>query len=285
MAGSLTERAVRPPPEGGAGLDLGRGCTRRRAYAAATMPFPPVIQRLDRRRRPSSPRWSRRHRPGRDLGRARAGHARVDVARDGHAGRSAVAAGTRPSSGVAPALVATVSALAAGPALVAAFNAAVRGRAAASSPSRRLSAGGVVRFPVLYPPGDGYLLNLVIGGLLTAWSSAWGFARALPARAGRPAHARAVEDARAAERRRIAREMHDVLAHRLSLLSLHAGALEYRGDEAAGVIRENARAALEDLRDVIGILRDGDARPPSRRSRRSPTSPTLIEECRAAGCA
>ena len=59
-----------------------------------------------------------------------------------------------------------------------------------------------------------------------------------------------VEQAREAERRRIAREMHDVLAHRVSLLSLHAGALEFRPDappeeiaEAAGVIRaDRARA-------------------------------------------
>ena len=74
---------------------------------------------------------------------------------------------------------------------------------------------------------------------------------------------RAGDEARAAERRRIAREMHDVLAHRLSLLSVHAGALEFRPDappeevaEAAGVIRESARAALEDLRGVIGVLRE-----------------------------
>jgi signal transduction histidine kinase len=42
-----------------------------------------------------------------------------------------------------------------------------------------------------------------------------------------------VEQAREAERLRIAREMHDVLAHRVSLLSLHAGALEFRPDAPA----------------------------------------------------
>ncbi|MEZ0492205.1 sensor histidine kinase [Kineococcus sp. TBRC 1896] len=70
------------------------------------------------------------------------------------------------------------------------------------------------------------------------------------------------ERARHRERTRIAREMHDVLAHRLSMLSLHAGALEYREDiagsqvaEAAAVIRENAHEALQDLRDVLGVLR------------------------------
>jgi signal transduction histidine kinase len=68
------------------------------------------------------------------------------------------------------------------------------------------------------------------------------------------------------ERSRIAREMHDVLAHRLSLLSLQAGALELWPDappeevaRAAGVIRDNAHGALEDLREVIGVLRSGRA--------------------------
>jgi signal transduction histidine kinase len=56
--------------------------------------------------------------------------------------------------------------------------------------------------------------------------------------------------------------MHDVLGHRLSLLSVHAGALEFRPDaspeeiaRAAKVIRENAHLALQDLREVIGVLR------------------------------
>jgi signal transduction histidine kinase len=69
---------------------------------------------------------------------------------------------------------------------------------------------------------------------------------------------RSPQEARAA----LAREMHDVLGHRLSLLSVHAGALTYYRDasadeiaRAAEVVRENARRALQDLREVIGVLR------------------------------
>ncbi|MFB4318674.1 sensor histidine kinase [Actinomadura sp. 21ATH] len=70
-----------------------------------------------------------------------------------------------------------------------------------------------------------------------------------------------VEEARHLERERIAREMHDVLAHRISLLAVHAGALEFHADapadqrEAAGVIRRSAYEAMEDLREVLGVLR------------------------------
>lgn len=63
-------------------------------------------------------------------------------------------------------------------------------------------------------------------------------------------------------REQIAREMHDVLGHRLSLLSVHAGALEYRPGapaeeiaKTASVIRASAHQALQDLREVIGVLR------------------------------
>ncbi|MFJ9691040.1 sensor histidine kinase [Kitasatospora sp. NPDC101183] len=75
------------------------------------------------------------------------------------------------------------------------------------------------------------------------------------------------EQARAAERARIAREMHDVLAHRLSLLVLHAGVL--RDQARAGTVaadqdrlthrlellRTTAARSLDDLRDVLGALR------------------------------
>jgi signal transduction histidine kinase len=74
------------------------------------------------------------------------------------------------------------------------------------------------------------------------------------------------DQARHAERVRIAREMHDVVAHRVSLITLHAGALELRPDlprdeieHTAGLIRTTARQALDELRGVIGVLRDETA--------------------------
>src|SRR5436190_10422842 len=100
-----------------------------------------------------------------------------------------------------------------------------------------------------------------------------------------------VEQARQAERARIAREMHDVLAHRISLLSLHAGALEFRPDappeegaRAAGGIRASAHQALEDLRAVIGLLRErAEGEPPHPPQPTLAALPGLLEESRAAG--
>ena len=75
-----------------------------------------------------------------------------------------------------------------------------------------------------------------------------------------------VEQGRLNERTRIAREMHDVLAHRISLISMHAGALAYRTDLSADEMRQTAELiqtksheALTDLRQVLGVLRDDDA--------------------------
>ncbi|MEU8342574.1 sensor histidine kinase [Actinomadura meyerae] len=99
-----------------------------------------------------------------------------------------------------------------------------------------------------------------------------------------------VEEARLLERERIAREMHDVLAHRISLLAVHAGALEYRPDapadqrEAAGIIRRGAYEAMEDLRQVIGVLRDDAAgAEPDRPQPTLADVAELVRESRRAG--
>ncbi|WP_413102063.1 sensor histidine kinase [Streptomyces sp. Inha503] len=74
--------------------------------------------------------------------------------------------------------------------------------------------------------------------------------------------------ARALERNRIAREMHDVLAHRISLVAMQAGVLDHRGDLTAEEnrvlvrgIADGSHQALEELRDVLGVLRADPGRP------------------------
>jgi len=191
-----------------------------------------------------------------------------------------------------------ISAFAAGAGIVALFNVALRGsrRAIAVAVALTLVTGAV--FPLLYDdPRTPYLLDLALAVLSPAAVVAWGLFARTQRELLRSSHERAlraeqeqrahVERAREAERRRIAGEMHDVLAHRLSLLSVHAGALEFRPDAppeeiaaAAAVVRENAHAALQELREVIGVLREEQDGPPQ------PTLeaiPRLIEESRAAG--
>ncbi|MGC5614601.1 sensor histidine kinase [Georgenia sp. Z1491] len=91
------------------------------------------------------------------------------------------------------------------------------------------------------------------------------------------------ERARTAERNRIAREMHDVLAHRISLVALHSGALSHRTDlppeavrEAADVISSNAQLALTELRQVLGVLRADNGRTGREGAgHREPPQPTM----------
>jgi len=99
-----------------------------------------------------------------------------------------------------------------------------------------------------------------------------------------------IAEARAAERASIAREMHDVLAHRLSLLATYAGALEYRPDappeqlaRAAGVVRAGVHQALDELREVIGVLRDDDPAAVARPQPGLADLEALIGETRGAG--
>lgn len=74
-----------------------------------------------------------------------------------------------------------------------------------------------------------------------------------------------VANAQTTERSRIAREMHDVLAHRISQVSLQAGAMAFREDlstdelrAGAALIQTQANRALDELRSVLGVLRDSD---------------------------
>lgn len=113
-------------------------------------------------------------------------------------------------------------------------------------------------------------------------------------------HQQRLSVARAAERQSIAREMHDTLAHRLSLLSVHAGALAYRNQRASGgtgppletgevaeavqVIRDSAQHALDELGQVLNVLRDVDSPESGIESApRLSDLPRLAEDARRAG--
>ncbi|MYV56800.1 histidine kinase [Streptomyces sp. SID3212] len=193
-----------------------------------------------------------------------------------------------------------VEPVASGAAMVSLFSVAVH------RPFRPVAAIGLLSIvtgtvqTVLRPdPTTSFLTSLIATVLLVLLAVGWGLLvrarrQLVVALRERAVRAEAEADLRAEQAQRlaresIAREMHDVLAHRLSLLSVHAGALEFRPDapapevaRAAGVIRDSAHEALQDLRMIIGVLRA----PGDDGNRPQPTLVTLDElvaESRAAG--
>ncbi|MEU1791518.1 histidine kinase [Streptomyces sparsogenes] len=201
--------------------------------------------------------------------------------------------------------VGLVSYYVAGPLLVALFTVAVHRPLRTVALVGAGAAAQILTAPLVHPDPDlDYVGDVLLGALLVSGAIGWGmFVRSrrqlLASLRERAARAEAEAALRAERtqrltRERIAREMHDVLAHRLSLLSVHAGALEYRADasprevaEAAGVIRGSAHQALQDLREVIGVLRapesDADGGPPDRPQPTLADLPRLVEESRRAG--
>jgi signal transduction histidine kinase len=124
--------------------------------------------------------------------------------------------------------------------------------------------------PITSLPWGWYaLLVVAVYAMLVGWGrysqARSALIRSLAVRAQRAETEQAarVTEARLVERAELAREMHDVLAHRLSLLATYAGALEYRPDSApdriaaaAGVVRAGIHEALQELREVITVLRE-----------------------------
>ncbi|UJW34114.1 histidine kinase [Saccharothrix sp. AJ9571] len=153
----------------------------------------------------------------------------------------------------------TFSELVAGAAMAALFTVAVHRPPRVTA---LLCAGGLLAllgYQEIRPEPDApaylmLLFGVVVQGAVVGWGLAVQHRRKLLV----TLRERAVQ----ATREEIAREMHDVLGHRLSLLSVHAGALEFRPDapadeiaRTARVIRESSHQALQDLREVLGVLR------------------------------
>ena len=99
-----------------------------------------------------------------------------------------------------------------------------------------------------------------------------------------------LREARAQERDRIARELHDVVAHAVSLIVVQAGAERLRLGPAApdtrGVldaIETAGRQALGDLRTMLGLLRDGGSADGLAPQPQLSDLPALVERVRSAG--
>ncbi|KJK54541.1 sensor histidine kinase [Streptomyces sp. NRRL F-4428] len=116
-----------------------------------------------------------------------------------------------------------------------------------------------------------FLAVTVMPGLASRyWSQRRTLLAALHERNGQLLRERAMVagQARLRERQRIAQDMHDSLGHQLALISVHTGALEVdpeltdRQKEAVGVLRQASVSAMHELREVVGILRDGVEAPP-----------------------
>lgn len=150
--------------------------------------------------------------------------------------------------------------------LVATFSAALYARpawlaiAAAPLPMVAFAAGNFAGSPTV--------VDLAIIAFITlgAWTGGWivrrRAAQLVAARAAGPELAR---QAVASERARLARELHDVVAHSVTIISLQAGAAEAVLDDDPGqtrihleAVRKTAHEALVELRRLVGVLREAE---------------------------
>ncbi|MEU9577085.1 histidine kinase [Streptomyces chilikensis] len=171
--------------------------------------------------------------------------------------------------------------------------------AVSSSPRERLACG-VLTTVTVFPAvalNTGEARELLF--TLFVFAAAYAFGRLTHTR---QAYVRAVEDrarqlqvtrrieteqAAARERARIAREMHDVLSHAVSLMIVQAEAgpvavrtAPERAEAAFEAISEAGRDAMTQLRHMLGVLRDdssaGGARPSTGKAPRAP-QPSLAD--------
>lgn len=131
------------------------------------------------------------------------------------------------------------------------------------------------------------LLSLVLGDTVRSRLALRAAARE---RAQREAHQRDEENRRrlADERLRIARELHDTLAHSLVAINVRAGVaadLRDSQDPTAALrdIKEASATALRDLRATLGLLREPDDAVPTAPAPDLESLPGLIENARAGG--
>ncbi|EXU69321.1 histidine kinase [Streptomyces sp. PRh5] len=162
--------------------------------------------------------------------------------------------------------------------------------AAASPPWKRLVAGGLLTVAV---PVSVWLNTRTARELtfsLFVFAAAYVFGRLTDAR--QREHRIEAERAAARERARIAREMHDILSHAVSLMIVQAEAgpvavrtAPERAEAAFDAISATGRDAMAQLRRMLGVLREGDE--PGRAPREPQPGlaglPELLDRIRASG--
>nr|WP_044506753.1 histidine kinase [Gordonia sp. KTR9] len=201
-------------------------------------------------------------------------------------------------------IVTIMSSSSLGPGILAMVSLSTRRRWREIIPQAVLSVGaGIIALEFFATPteaSDPVIVQYTVTVVATAAMVAWGLyigsrrellaswrARALASEAEQQAK---VMQARSLERARIAREMHDILAHRISAMSMSAGALAYRSDlsgeqirETAQTIQETSHLALTELREVLGVLREGPGDATPEEPQGVPDLSALIEEARRLG--
>ncbi|WHT17849.1 sensor histidine kinase [Crossiella sp. CA-258035] len=140
--------------------------------------------------------------------------------------------------------------------------------------------------PVVSVPGVESFSQTPVSASLYSWvvlGSSWALARAVRVRRDHAAQVAELVARRAvvAERLRIARDIHDVVGHNLSLIALRAAVANHLADDGRTALTEIeaiSRRALADVRSVLGAVRDPDDPEPG-----AATLDQLIADSRAAG--
>jgi signal transduction histidine kinase len=211
-------------------------------------------------------------------------------------------AGRRPAVALAVAIAAGLGYLALGSAAGPVFVSAVVALVATVAQGQRtagwgLAAAGLAGFvAVRLTAGAGLapiVLGAVIGWLLVVLvvAEAWRIRRE---RGEQAAMAVAEARLRAAteERLRIARELHDVLGHHISLINVRAGVALHLMDagvddgqarEAFAAIKQSSKEVLTEIRATLGVLRGVDEAAPRHPSPGLRALPDLVERLRSAG--
>ena len=199
-------------------------------------------------------------------------------------------------------ILATISSLAAGPGALTLLGVASQRRPRQIVPLGVMAVTStVVSESIISSRTETALINVILSACVVGLIICWGLYlganrdaerdRALRARAQK--HEQRMQDGRTrdGERARIAREMHDALAHRISLIALHSGAIGYRHDltseqlrEGISLIQESAQQALAELSGILGYLRSPDLETGRLTPQPSLTDlPNLVAEAEAMG--